>query len=593
MVVRDDPAARATQAAGADAWWLFAEEILDHVRLPYTAASPAELSELDDSVGVVVLPHPFRLDEPTQQALLEWLRRGGVALLCGGPGALSEAIGVRAGAQIREGHVHVPSGPWLPSPPDVPLHAFGGAELLGGRELAAWSNGAPAIATCHVGEGVAVVFGVDVWQSIVRIQQGWPVTADGAPALDGTSPVDDGVLKCDDGVALSYERDRALPPGEGGAGDDPFPYVHPPQVAAPMFHRPHADLWRPVFLSALFDAAASRGIVLPWLGYWPAGVPAVAHMSQDSHSEDEVNDFAMTGLKVFEDIDVKVTWCHSYPGGIAPAIVAAIEEHGHEQALHYNAMGDADIALWGWPRMRAQHAWAQAITGREHIVSNKNHFTRWEGWHEFFLWCERLGIEIDQSRGPSKQGNAGFIFGTCHLSFPIADAADGNRRIDVLELALQTQDLARHSHASVGDVILDQALAEHGVAHFLFHSKHLHLSQDVRDACARMAEGARRRGMQWWTSEQLNAWERARREVDIQAEAEGGGQIRVDVDSRRALDNAAVLLALPGLVENSRYVVTDGEARLSIVRRHGRLFLELSANLPAGHVSFGVGRAAD
>lgn len=112
----------------------------------------------------------------------------------------------------------------------------------------------------------------------------------------------------------------------------------------------------------------------------------------------------------------------------------AITLAGHEDALHYNAMGDADIATWGWPQMRAQYAWAQAVTGVEGIVSNKNHYTRWEGWTEFYTWCEKLGIEIDQSRGPSKQGTVGFPFGTAHVTFPMGDVDVANRRMDVLNL---------------------------------------------------------------------------------------------------------------------------------------------------------------
>ena len=368
-----------------------------------------------------------------------------------------------------------------------------------------------------------------------------------------------------------------MPPGEPGVADGPFPHVYPPPAAAPIFHRPQADLWRRVFLSLLLDAADAAGIVVPWLHYWPAGVPAVAHMSHDS--DGNVSEYAATALEVFDEIDVRVTWCHCYPGGYDPATVQQIADRGHEQALHYNAMGDADIASWGWPQVRAQYAWAQALTGRERIVSNKNHYTRWEGWAEFFGWCERLGIEIDQSRGPSKQGNVGFMVGSCHLWFPIADATQGNRRIDVLELPLHTQDLAWAGHEANRDVILDQALAEHGVAHFLFHATHLHLRPPTRRACVRLAAEARRRGMVWWTSEQLNDWERRRRDVRLQVSAEPDGSLRVSVESSADLFGAGVLLAVPA---GTAYAVTTGDATLAWVERHGRKFLELTADLPAG-----------
>lgn len=313
-------------------------------------------------------------------------------------------------------------------------------------------------------------------------------------------------------------------------------------------------------------------------------------MSQDMHSEPEVSDFARTALTVFAELGVFVTWCHTYPGGLDPELVPAIEAAGHEQAFHYNAVPDADITSWGWQQMKAQYAWAQALTGREDLITNKNHFTRWEGWHEFFLWCERLAIQIDQSRGGSKQGNFGFTFGTSHVHFPIADAAHRNRRIDVLELPLHTQDLARHAHPAAGAVILDQALAEHGVAPFLYHARWLHLSEDVRDCCRRTVQGARDRGMPWWTARQLNDWERKRRGVHLAARAEPDGALIIDVYSREPVRDAAILVAPSGLAANVRYATSmhtpaahaSTTPRVGVVRRHGRRFVEIAVDLPSG-----------
>ncbi|MGW0227674.1 hypothetical protein ACWDWO_05125 [Actinopolymorpha singaporensis] len=432
-------------------------------------------------------------------------------------------------------------------------------------------------------------FPADLWERIVTIQQGTPVEQDGPPAPDGSCPVDDGILKCDDGLALSYDEDRAMPPGEPELSGT-FSHTYPPPAAAPMFHRARADRLRLDFLHLLFDAAEAAGIAVPWLHYWPAGIPAVAHMSHDSDGNN--SEAALSALEVFDQAGVHVTWCHCFPGGYRPEVVAEIAARGHEQALHYNAMGDADIASWGWPQLRAQYAWAQAMTGREDIVSNKNHYTRWEGWDEFFLWCERIGIRIDESRGPSKQGNVGFPFGSCHLSFPIAGVREHNRRIDVLELPLHTQDLAWAGHTAIRDVILTEALDLHGVAHFLFHAAHLHTKPDVAQACRDVAAEARRLGMQWWTAEQLNDWERARRGVRVAAEpGAGSGELRIEVTATAAVKGAGVLVAVPGLREadtGGTPRVLTGDATCAVVTRHGRRLLELAADLPAGTSVFTV-----
>jgi hypothetical protein len=597
-LVVDTAAAEAAHREGEDAWWLYSTEVLDHLRLPYDVLAAEALTDLggtpSDAPGVLVFSRPPTLGVDAVTAVTAFVERGGGVVLCGGPGTLADLAGVTAASPVTDGHVRFVKDA-LTQPPDVPVHAYGGVELVStghdddtdGRVLASWGSGAAAIVTRQVGNGVVVVCGPDLWQSIVRIQQGFRVEEDGRPAADGSCPVDDGILKCDDGLPLGYDEDRALPPGEAGVQEGLFPHEFPPPAAAPIFHRPHADIWRRVFFTLVLDVAARCDVVLPWLFYWPAGIPAVAHMSHDS--DGNVSEYAATALEVFDEIDVRVTWCHVYPGGYDPAIVAAIADRGHEQALHYNAMEDADIASWGWPQLRAQYAWAQALTGRERIVSNKNHYTRWEGWHEFFTWCERIGIEIDQSRGPSKQGDVGFPFGSCHLWFPIADAAEANRRIDVLELPLHTQDLAWAGHEANRDVILDQVLAEHGVAHFLFHSPHLHLRPPTRAACVRLAAEARARGMQWWTSEQLTSWERRRRGVRVDVVREGGdGTLRVSVAAADSMAGAAILLAVPGLSERTTYAVEAGHGTTSVVTRHGRAFLELATDLPAGPTTFTV-----
>ncbi|TWD84667.1 hypothetical protein FB561_5861 [Kribbella amoyensis] len=580
-VVVDDAAIERTQRAGADAWWRYLDEVLGHLRLPFRTLTPGEAATPPDDVAVLV--HATTpSSELDSDAVEDWVRAGGALVVVGDPGPLASVAGAAAAGSVDDGHVTIDESPVWSSRPTVPLHAIGGVRLATTEDvevLARWDQTEsgdthPAVTLRQLGTGLALTVGVDVWQSIVRIQQGYPVVADGKPAADGTAPIDDGILKCEDGMAVSFERDRAMPPGEPELAV-PFDHSYPPPSAVPMFDQPHADLWRSAFLQCLWWAAEQTDAVVPWLGYWPAGISAVAHMSHDS--DGNVDDHGRAALDSFAAANVKVTWCHVFPGGYSPSVLAAITEAGHENALHYNAMGDADLAEWGWPQIRAQYAWAQAVTGTERIVSNKNHYTRWENWTEFYTWCERLGIEIDESRGPSKQGSVGFIFGTAHLSFPIADASEDNRFLDVLNLPLHTQDLAWAGHESIRDVILDGAEAVHGVAHFLFHGPHLHLRPPTRAACVAVANEARRRGMPWWTSAQLNTWERSRRGVTLSVEEHDDGWT-IHAHATEPVAGASVLLPA-----NSK---VDGQ----VVTRHGRQFVELAVDLVAGDNSWRVTR---
>lgn len=578
----------ADHVAEDQAWWMFAAEVLEHVRIPHGVedVTPSALPPR----GVLLFACPPQATDDALTELIGWVQGGGVVVAVGGSGTLAERTGVQVGSTIRDGHVLVDAK--CAGDIDVPLHAFGGVELLApasARILARWStpSSEAAAVSVDVGDGRVTVVGVDLWQSIVRILQGWPVLTDGTPAADGSAPIDDRILKSEDGVALSFECDRAVPPGQPQLPDSHFPYEFPPSVAPPFFHRPQADLWRRVFLRVLFDAADSAGIALPWLYYWPAQIPAVAHLSQDA--DGNVPEHAESALELFDELEIRTTWCHLYPGGYGAEIMDRIEAAGHEHALHYNAMADADIAQWGWRYARAQHSWLQATLGRERIVSNKNHYTRWEGWHELYLWCERLGIEIDQTRGGSKLGSAGFTFGTTHVWFPIADQTERNRRIDVLAMPLHTQDLALAGHESIRDVILDQALAEHGLAHFLFHPVHLHERDYVRSACVAVAQAARERGMPWWTSEQVNVWERARRQVLLSLREAPDGSLRLTVGSTQPIPDATVLISLPCPGE---YDVAGPAGTpltvVSVVERHGRPFLAVTLDLSAGEVELRI-----
>jgi hypothetical protein len=132
-----------------------------------------------------------------------------------------------------------------------------------------------------------------------------------------------------------------------------------------------------------------------------------------------------------------------------------------------------------------------------------------------FRWCEACGIESDQTRGPSKKGNAGFLFGTCHPYFPIAWSDERNRLYDVLEIGFLTQDLPQFTDTGIIVPLLEEVGKVRGVAHFLFHQGRIQRFPEVREAFRQLVREARERGYVFWTGKQINDWERARRTVRI------------------------------------------------------------------------------
>lgn len=561
-------------------WSAYATEVLDHAGFSYVVTDDA--GELAPG-GILLLTQAVSAEQAHD--LTAWVEGGGTAVLATSAGelasssaALATLAGVSTGRSTGSELVTCTDG-WAKRPP-VAVRALAGQALNaeeGTQVLATFADGSAAITRRTLGAGLVLAFGVDLWYSIARIQQGYAVTADGTPAADGSAPIDDGLLKAEDGMALELETDRTMPPGHPDLTSD-YTHTYPPPAAVPIFAQPHADWWRSLVLQAIWQGAEHGRAPLAWLDYWPAGLDAIAHMSHDADGNDPADGRA--ALDAFAAAEVAVTWHQVFPGGYGPEVFEAITAAGHEHALHYNAMSDADLASWGWPQLRAQYAWAQAVTGREHIVSNKNHYTRWEGWTQFYTWCERVGLQIDSSRGPSKQGTIGFPFGTAHVSFPLTPAGHDHRFHDVLNLPLHTQDLAWAGHIAVRDVILDAAQEQHGVAHFLFHGPHLNYRPLTREACVALAEEARDRGMTWWTAEQINTWERARRAVQVQVQAVDGGW-RINARSSTALPDAALILSLPTSVQPQ-----DAGARVRTVHRHGHAFTELGVDLPVGSSSW-------
>lgn len=592
-LIIDRATVAARHEAGEHAYGLQAAEVLDHLRLDHQVLDAVAVPETS---GVAVLAEASAVDPAVAAGLEAWVRSGGVLVLTDRALALAPLAGVTA-APYGNGLVSLDGEAWTQRSAR-PLRAIAGSALSpvedGVEAIASWvdesgTRVAAAITRRRLGEGEVVCCGVDVWQTVVRILQGYPVHEDHAPAADGSAPMDEGILKCEDGMALDLEQDRAMPPGEPPL-EGQYPFGYPPVASPPIFDIPQADLWVSAFAQLVWAGLDRTVGGHGWLHYWPAGIPAMAHMSHDS--DGNVTEDGQAALDAFDEAGVKVTWCQVYrDNSYAPEIYDKITAAGHEHALHYNAMDDADIAQWGWEQIKGQYAWAQQVIRTDtKITSNKNHYTRWEGWTEFYGWCEQLGITIDESRGPSKLGTVGFPFGTAHVDFPLGDVSVGNRTMDVLNLPLHVQDLEWAGHISCRDVILNGALEVHGVAHFLFHGPHLLGKPKTRTACREVAEAGRALGMQWWTARQINDWERSRRGVDVAVAAADGGWT-VSVSSTAQLPGAGVVITLPGLAAGAVPTVTaeDGTALpVAEVTRHGRTWYEITADIAPGTQTWAV-----
>jgi hypothetical protein len=516
----------------------YVHEILAHAGIFYEKVAPAELEAKLPQLRVLVTVGEGGLADAVNQKLADWVSAGGAWLSVGGLCGMDDLIGASRvpvsyknwGGGMRslgEGYV-VADAAYAKHPMlahlNRPLHFFGGAavEAHDATVLAtaqdahgrARNPSAPALLERKAGKGRVILIAPDLTGTVVHVQQGrGAVTRDGVPAPDGTSPVNDSVLKSDDGAVLDWLLDREPVPGADGLS---------------IFIQPVADLWREILLRGILYLAQETQTPLPVLWLWPRQLPAIAHLSHDTDGNDEKLGHKL--LEVLHAGEVNSTWCVILPG-YGTELMRKIKEAGHEYATHYDAM-TAGLP-WSREQFERQLGELTNMFGGERPVTNKNHYLRWENDTDIWDWCARNGIGLDQTKGASKTGEAGFNFGTCHPYFPVR--FDGST-IDVLELPTPTQDLFVFAPEAILEPLLAQAKKAHGVLHLLFHPAHFRHSQ-VADAMLMSIRRGKEEGLEWWTGRQINAWERARRTAKLSDFSDSSFTITADQE----LPHATVL----------------------------------------------------
>ncbi|KGX84564.1 polysaccharide deacetylase family protein [Pontibacillus marinus] len=498
----DDRLSKRYWEYGQNVFALFLHEVLGRLRVPYQTIKDIDEVKTNDFDIVIAGFSPETKDEG--EKILQYMTDGGTVLALANLNQLAPRLGYKTGKEINEGYAQYDHEKYtklrfLNASPWNSIHNNGdyvhkGVVYEKGTQP---SFNTPLFQQLPIGEGKFHRCSVDIMKTIVNLQQGKePLFHDGVPAPDNSAEIVDNVLKVDDMYAMDWDEDRKTT-----------------ETNQSYFAYPYADLWREVLFNYLINLALDKDLTVPFVGYWPDQVKSVALMSHDSdYNQDE---HAETTLDLLNETGIKSTWCMILPG-YSKEIYNRVKEEGHELAFHYNAV-HVDEGVWSREAFHEQFTEIKENIGQIPILSNKNHLTRYEGWGELFEWCEETGIQSDQTYGPSKKGNLGFLFGTCHPYFPIAWGTDRNRMYDVLEAVFLTPDLetGKWGDTSIINPILDEVMNVQGVAHFLFHQIHIHRNSKVRNAFREFVSKAKSRGFTFWTGKELNEWERLKRTVFI------------------------------------------------------------------------------
>ncbi|MDR6549179.1 hypothetical protein [Paenibacillus qinlingensis] len=555
-ILQDDSAAQRRRSYGLNCWGSYMAEILSHAGIPYEWVQVTSTK----SLAVYDMLIETYLDEevqPYDEVIWQYVAGGGRLISFGGLNKWARRLGCLRSPYLGAGYANVGlsnaqrgedellrfigANPWTVVNADSLTEVSGSimSYTPDGKEAG------DLFLQFTIGEGTIERWAVDVSKTVVSLQQGEePILGDGVPAADGTGNVDEGILKADDGCTLDWEYDRQST-----------------ETGGKYFAKPYGDLWREAVISRLIGSALAMGKTLPFVDIWPDGIDQVLTISHDS--DGNLDTQAVAALELLKELGVRSTWCMLEPG-YSDEVYRLIKEEGHELAFHYNALDSqrSEHALagktWNEPEFDRQLQLLKRSAKLSSVVTNKNHYTRFEGWGELFEWCEKHGIELDQTRGPSKPGNVGFAFGTCHPYFPIAWSQDQNRFYNVLELGFLTQDmdLKGWADSSIITPFLDEVASVRGVAHFLVHQLHIEAQPLVRDSFRQVISEALKRGFVTMTSAEINAWERKRRLAVIQGFGDDGELI-----IKGAIPEAVI--CVPFTPANSQ-VPND-----SIVKRYG------------------------
>lgn len=536
-------------------------EILDHAGLCHARLAVNELEEALSKIRILVTIGDGLFEDAARVVLKQWLDAGGAWIAVGGVCGMADAFGVEVEGPsysgwgttigvLGEGYMRAATQHPILDHVSLPLHFFNGLPVRAetGEVLATVLNAhqqetpRAALVEHRTNRGRTLLLAPDVTGTVVHIQQGTAVTRDRVPSDDGIGGCNDLVLKSEDGAVLDYIFDRQSLPEIPGYR---------------AFFEPIADLWREVLLRAILYCARAADVAVPVLWLYPRNVPALGHISHDTDGNDVPHGEMI--LDALTEAGVKSTWCTIVPG-YPRELTRRIEGAGHELAMHYDAV--SEHCPWSRELFDRQFDDLTALFGRP-PVSNKNHYLRWEGDTDFFDWCLRRGIQMDSSKGPSKTGFAGFNFGTCHPHLPVAPEGG---TLDVFELPTLSQDLCVFAPPVIADKLIAASHRVHGICHLLFHPAHID-KPGVRDAFLSSIARGKALGMEWWTAEAVNAWERARRTAQFAQNKDNG----VSMTTSQRLEDATLLLS-----------ATDDLQETDVVERWGFRFKVTVATIEAG-----------
>ncbi len=471
------------------AWF---REVLDHAGLPYREIEHIGLEDLNE-FDVLLLAGEGELNASQRKSLTGWIDGGGSLVVCGSTWSLDDVLGVSKSERppFSRGWIDPPTTKDRLWPEGARKTLFYGGCRVEAQAAAvvAWTeDGSPAITRNKKCTFVAPHVG----KTLALMHLGRSVESDAIGPGDGSVALEDGVLRAEDGTNLSYNEHREVPEG----------------CDVPIFAHAHADAVREMWVRAVYEALEGCGKPAFATWHWPEDAESVASVSVDCDNSEQEDIQRL--CKIMANYGMRATWLVPAPG-LPADIYRQLRRWGHTSGLLFKPdTGDAPAEV-----MKLQHMHISRGSGSKSVSCVRSEDGQWRGLTGFYEEAEKTGARLSVSKGGVQPGSAGFLFGSCHMHFPVTR---NGRRFKVAELPYSVCQPGIVTEARAVQPLIEEAVRRHGCLHMSLKLSRAEVQELYLQDALMLIRQAR---MRQFSPERLYEYERDRRALRIVGGAEG------------------------------------------------------------------------
>jgi len=391
--------------------------------------------------------------------------------------------------------------------------------------------------------GRAYYFGPHIGQTMSLLMMGRAVANDMIGPGDGTAVTENGKLQAEDGTNLRFAEDRERPEG----------------CTVPIFLQPHVDFLRDIWMRMIMEAieAARATPLLVWHLPNNANAAIAFSIDADTLTAEHVRIIA-GGLTKF---GLPAAWMVP-PPGYGQDMYRAFRKWDHETALLFATDGES----MSEDQMKIQNLTIARAAGLPGVSSVRTNDGHWHGLTRFYEIAELAGAKLSLSKGGRQPGTSGFLFGTCHMFFPVRRSG---KPFSIAELPYAAFRPGVVTPDSAIPALIDRVTQVHGCLHVAQTASGVS-EGNFEVSLQQMLMAARNARLLSITPEQLYQYEKARRQLRVKA-----GEESLHVVSDFSVRGLTIMIGGSGITSE----VGGRRSEPIPVKRYGMLFTSVVTDL--------------